>query len=146
GFGALLALAGRDVDFRARLHEAPCDHLADAARPARDHGYLAFDGKQILHGLPLRFCDACASRRPCAIRAEQTGKKEVRIMLHRAKWLFVAALIVLVRSAAAQDDSWTPPLKTDRGIDYRTGGVGREEREALVAATRGYTLHLIFAG
>lgn len=67
-------------------------------------------------------------------------------MIHRARLLTVLALLAFLQCVWAQDGEYTPPLKTDRGIDYRTGGIGKDERDALVAATRGYSLHLIFAG
>ena len=44
------------------------------------------------------------------------------------------------------DMSAAPPAKTSNGITYRTGGVGKEERDALHVATKSYPLKVVLAG
>jgi hypothetical protein len=46
----------------------------------------------------------------------------------------------------AADSSLAPPARRDSGVEYRTGGVGKDERDALLLASRGYPLKLVFAG
>lgn len=67
-------------------------------------------------------------------------------MLHRtALPLFACLVALLVAPVLAQEDDFAPPLRSDHGIDYRTGGVGADERDALYAATGDYGLKLVFA-
>ena len=44
------------------------------------------------------------------------------------------------------DMSAAPPAKTSNGITYRTGGVGKEERDALHVVTKSYSLKVVLAG
>jgi hypothetical protein len=44
------------------------------------------------------------------------------------------------------DESAAPPLHREDGIAYRTGGIGKDERDGLLLTTRGYGLKLVFAG
>jgi len=44
------------------------------------------------------------------------------------------------------DESAAPPVRHSGPIAYRTGGVGKEERDALLVTTKGYGLKLVFAG
>ncbi len=46
----------------------------------------------------------------------------------------------------AADPSLAPPPRREGNIEYRTGGVGKEERDALLLAAREYPLKLVFAG
>jgi hypothetical protein len=48
--------------------------------------------------------------------------------------------------SSAADPSLAPPPRRDGGIEYRTGGVGKDERDALLLASREYPLKLVFAG
>lgn len=45
------------------------------------------------------------------------------------------------------DESAAPPAKKSAaGIEYRSGGVGKEERDALLLITKRYTLKVVLAG
>ncbi|MGH7820796.1 MAG: carboxypeptidase regulatory-like domain-containing protein [Candidatus Binatia bacterium] len=59
----------------------------------------------------------------------------------------VAALLVVVFSGAAwsQQTAAAPAEENYQGVPFRSGGVGRDEREALERASGGYNLKLIFA-
>jgi hypothetical protein len=46
----------------------------------------------------------------------------------------------------AADPSLAPPPLREGNIEYRTGGVGKDERDALLLAARSYPLKLVFAG
>ncbi len=48
--------------------------------------------------------------------------------------------------SALANESAAPPLRSEGGISYRTGGVGKDERDALLLVTKGYALKLVFAG
>src|SRR5690606_40740898 len=61
--GAGLGIAADDVGPGAVGHQAPGDHVADAAGAAGDQGDPTFDGKQIAHGTSsLLWC--CGDGRP----------------------------------------------------------------------------------
>ena len=57
----------------------------------------------------------------------------------------VVFLLVAPVSTWADDDNATPPVQTSGSVSYMTGGVGEEEREAMFAATKNYTLKVVFA-
>ena len=59
------------------------------------------------------------------------------------KLRFLVAAAALGASLAAHGQSVTP--QTSNGISYVTGGVGEDEREALISARPLYNLHLTFA-
>jgi len=45
------------------------------------------------------------------------------------------------------DESAAPPAKkSPSGIEYRSGGVGKDERDALLLVTKRYTLKVVLAG
>jgi hypothetical protein len=44
------------------------------------------------------------------------------------------------------DPANAPPAKTDHGVSYRTGGIGKDERDALLLVTRSDSLKVVFAG
>ena len=44
------------------------------------------------------------------------------------------------------DESAAPPLHREEGVAYRTGGIGKDERDGLLLATKDYGLKLVFAG
>jgi len=46
----------------------------------------------------------------------------------------------------AADPSLAPPPQREGNIEYRTGGVGKDERDALLLASREYPLKIVFAG
>ena len=48
--------------------------------------------------------------------------------------------------SSAVDPSLAPPPRREGGVEYRTGGVGKDERDALHVAARSYPLKLVFAG
>jgi len=48
--------------------------------------------------------------------------------------------------SALASESAAPPLRSEGGISYRSGGVGKDERDALLLVTRDYSLKLVFAG
>lgn len=56
-----------------------------------------------------------------------------------------AALTAAVLLAPAGAQEGAPQEETYQGIPYRSGGVGRDERDALERASQGYNLRLIFA-
>jgi hypothetical protein len=43
------------------------------------------------------------------------------------------------------DESAAPPVRHSGSIAYRTGGVGKEERDALLVTTKKYGLKVVFA-
>ena len=47
--------------------------------------------------------------------------------------------------SAGVDLSQAPPAKTAHGIEYRNGGVGKEERDALHLVAKGYTLKVVLS-
>ncbi len=48
-------------------------------------------------------------------------------------------------ASADADAEAAPPLRTDHGVRYRSGGVGKEERDALFLVTKDYTLKVVLA-
>lgn len=67
-------------------------------------------------------------------------------MFHsKALPLFACLVALLAAPARAEEQDFAPALRSDHGIDYRTGGVGTDERDALFAATGDYGLKLVFA-
>ena len=69
-------------------------------------------------------------------------------MIHsRAFAIAAIAYLVTLGSAPAgsQEESATPPLRSDHGIQYRSGGIGTDERDALFAAVADYGLKVTFA-
>ena len=48
--------------------------------------------------------------------------------------------------SSAADPSLAPAPRREGSIEYRTGGVGKDERDALLLASREYPLKLVFAG
>jgi hypothetical protein len=61
--------------------------------------------------------------------------------------LTAAAFLVIIAplSTSADDDNATPPVQISGRVAYMTGGVSAEEREAMFAAAKDYTLKLVFA-
>ena len=48
-------------------------------------------------------------------------------------------------SPAADESAAPPPKKSASGIEYRSGGVGKEERDGLHLVTKRYTLKVVLA-
>jgi hypothetical protein len=48
-------------------------------------------------------------------------------------------------SPAADESAAPPAKKSASGIEYRSGGVGKEERDALLLVTKRYTLKIVLA-
>jgi hypothetical protein len=87
-------------------------------------------------------------------------------MFHGRTFFYASALVLALQSASvaayrdgsfipdsdpaaispAADPSFAPPEQHEGGLRYRTGGVGKEERDALLLAARQYPLKLVFAG
>lgn len=69
-------------------------------------------------------------------------------MKHSRALRTITCAIALGAGAAtvfAQEDVAAPPVRTDHDIEYRSGGVGTDEREALFAVAEDYGLKLVFA-
>ena len=64
----------------------------------------------------------------------------LKLILGAAVLLFVAP-----GPSSAYDVNATPPLRSSGYVPYITGGVGVDERDALLAATKDYGLKLVFA-